>query len=221
MTKPGLPDGKYISGELPSRWKIDLGLSEEEILFKGMSILLVSQAIRPSFRENFSTGVPGPAELLQMDYRCVWNTDPLNSWGQPCRSWGPPGLWLSYLQLWAAASMCPREWCTRYHFLCAPGRGKGWGAWFQLVAAESGTALGSWLAPVVCRYAKLQLHQDSKAFLGHLTEQIKNGFWEGVGGINMPLLIKSWYSGMKGGALPEMGKINWWKIMKPDLVTGC
>lgn len=46
MTKHWRLHGKRISETLTLRWKIDLGLSEEKILFKGMNILLVSRVIR-------------------------------------------------------------------------------------------------------------------------------------------------------------------------------
>lgn len=43
-------DGNHISESQTLWWKIDLGLSQEKILFNGTSSLLVSQAIRQSFR---------------------------------------------------------------------------------------------------------------------------------------------------------------------------
>lgn len=45
MTKHWLLNGRHMSEMLTLRWKIDLGLPEEKILFKGMNILLVSRAI--------------------------------------------------------------------------------------------------------------------------------------------------------------------------------
>ena len=74
-------------------------------------------------------GAPGNAELLQMDYRCVFGVVPLNFGGSHAGRGSLQSCGFVTSSCEQSHLFISRETCKKY-FLCVPREEKGWEALF-------------------------------------------------------------------------------------------